>query len=173
MMITYLNRTLMLVSAIALVAMVVHISADVASKYLFNKPIYGTIEFVTYYYMAAVTVLPLAATQAAKEHVIVEVFTQKLRLAMRSRLDFFAMVLSVVYLSVLGWACLNGALRSFESREYQDLYFFTIPIWPARWVLFLGILGIAATMVWQLISRDYRNGSASDDDDDEEIPPSV
>lgn len=150
-----LNRALILVAALALIAMVGHIGADVAGRYLFNAPIYGTLEIVTYYYMTAVTVLPLAAAQVAREHVIVEVFTQKLRASIRNGLDLFAAVLTVVYLSVLAWACLTAAWNAFQIREYHDLYFFTLSIWPPRWVLFFGIFGILVAVVVQLITRDY------------------
>ncbi len=157
-----LNRALILVAALALIAMVVHIGADVAGRYLFNSPLFGTLEIVTYYYMTAVTLLPLAATQLAKEHVIVEVFTQKLRASIRNRLDLFAAILTVIYLSVVAWACLIGAINAFKVREYHDLFFFTLSIWPPRWVLFFGILGILVAVIVQLIARDY---ATSDPDD--------
>lgn len=158
-----ISRTLTLVAAMALIAMVGHIGLDVGSRYLLGRPLMGTLEVVTYYYMAAVTVLPLAAVQLRREHVIVEVFTQKLRASLRNFLDLLAMLLGVGYLSVVSWACFQGAMSSFRRGEYHDLYFFTLSIWPPRWILFLGIFGLLLITVIQIITR--RSAIPNCDDD--------
>lgn len=141
---------LVFVSAVALAAMALHIGIDVASKYLFNAPLYGTIEIVKYVYMVAVTVLPLAAVAAAREHVIVEVFTQRLKARARNRLDVFASLATLVYLAVFGWACLLGAWSAFQMGEYQDLYLFDLPTWPMRWLFLFGIVGMGLVVCVQL-----------------------
>ena len=145
-----LRRLLVFVASLALAAMAIHIGADVASKYLFNAPLYGTIEIVKYYYMVAVTVLPLAAVAAAGEHVIVEVFTQRLAPLWRRLMDGVAAVLTLTYLAVLGWACLQGAMGAYRRGEYQDLYLFDLPTWPMRWVFFFGVLGMALVVGLQI-----------------------
>lgn len=150
-----ISRTLTLVAALALIAMVGHIGLDVGSRYLLGRPLMGTLEIVTYYYMVMVTVLPLAAVQLHRGHVIVEVFTQKLRVSLRNALDLFAMLLSIAYLSVVAWACFTGAMTSFRRGEYHDLYFFTLSIWPPRWVLFLGILGLLLIVLIQVLTRRH------------------
>lgn len=158
---------LVFVSAVALAAMALHIGLDVASKYLFNAPLYGTIEIVKYVYMVAVTVLPLAAVAAAREHVIVEVFTQRLRARARNRLDVFAALVTLIYLGVFGWACLMGAWSAFQMGEYQDLYLFDLPTWPMRWVFLFGIVGmglVVCVQLAELIGQRDRTDHGTDDD---------
>ena len=46
--------------ALALVAMMVHVTADVVLKITLNWPVAGTLEIVSYVYMVACTFLPLA-----------------------------------------------------------------------------------------------------------------
>ncbi|WP_444984843.1 TRAP transporter small permease subunit [Halomonas mongoliensis] len=159
-----ISRTLTLIAALALIAMVGHIGLDVGSRYLLGRSLMGTLEIVTYYYMAAVTVLPLAAVQVKREHVIVEVFTQGLRANFRGMLDLFSMLLGIGYLSVVAWACFQGAMNSFRRGEYHDLYFFTLSIWPPRWVLFLGMFGLFLVMVIQVATCRHAVPSSGGDD---------
>ena len=44
-------------------AMMLHVTADVLGKVLFNHPINRTLEVVTYYYMVGCVFLPLAMVQ--------------------------------------------------------------------------------------------------------------
>jgi len=94
--------------------------------------------------------LPLAAVAAAREHVIVEVFTQRLKARARNRLDMFASLATLIYLAVFGWACLLGAWSAFQMGEYQDLYLFDLPTWPMRWLFLFGIVGMGLVVCVQL-----------------------
>lgn len=140
------RRALLSLAALALAAMAIHIGADVASLYLFDAPLDGTIAIVRYYYMVAIIMLPLAAVAAAGEHVVVEVFTQRLTAGVRRGLDLFAGLVTLVYVVVLGWAALLGAWDAYHAGEYQSLYLFDLPIWPMRWVFFLGVAGMAVVV---------------------------
>src|SRR3546814_16577296 len=71
-----LAKALMFLSCAIMLAMVLHIVADVMARYLFNQPLAGTIEVVSNWYMVGVAFLPLAYVQWHREHLIVELFTQ-------------------------------------------------------------------------------------------------
>ena len=47
-------------AGIIIMVMMIHISADVAAKYLLNDPIDGTLEIVAAYYMVVIVFFPLA-----------------------------------------------------------------------------------------------------------------
>src|SRR5699024_8020540 len=96
----------------SLVAMTLQIGLAAISRSLFGQPISGTIEISTYYYMVAVSLMPLGAVQFGKEHVIVEVFTQFLRRSIRSRIDFFAIGLTSIYTAILVWSCFGSAIQA-------------------------------------------------------------
>lgn len=162
----WLNRILLCISGMALLAMAAQIGLAALSRSLFNAPIYGTIEISTYYYMVAVSLLPLGAVQVVKGHVIVEVFTQPLRVWARNVLDLFAAVFTAVYLGVLGWSCLQSAMHSFRIGEYVDLYAFNLVVWPARWILLIGVIGMLVTIAAQLITRNYIGDETNEVDEE-------
>jgi TRAP-type C4-dicarboxylate transport system permease small subunit len=141
--------------AIAVLAMMVHVSADVIMKVALNEPIMGTLEIVSFVYMVGCTFLPLAHVQLSRELIIVEVFTQKLAPEKNLRLDIAAAVLTVAYLLLLAVMGSVVALAKTEIGEAQDATYFDLPIWPMRWVFCASCALAALIALYQLID-DFR-----------------
>jgi TRAP-type C4-dicarboxylate transport system permease small subunit len=141
--------------AIALLAMMVHVSADVIMKVALNQPIMGTLEIVSFIYMVGCTFLPLAHVQLSRTLIIVEVFTQKLAPEKNLRLDIAAAVLTVAYLLLLAIMGSVVALAKTEIGEAQDATYFDLPVWPMRWV-FCASCGLAALIALYQLIDDFR-----------------
>jgi TRAP-type C4-dicarboxylate transport system permease small subunit len=141
--------------AIALLAMMVHVSADVIMKVALNQPIMGTLEIVSFIYMVGCTFLPLAHVQLSRTLIIVEVFTQKLAPEKNLRLDIAAAVLTVAYLLLLAIMGSVVALAKTEIGEAQDATYFDLPVWPMRWV-FCASCGLAALIALYQLIDDLR-----------------
>lgn len=141
--------------AIALLAMMVHVSADVIMKVALNQPIMGTLEIVSFIYMVGCTFLPLAHVQLSRTLIIVEVFTQKLAPEKNLRLDIAAAVLTVAYLLLLAVMGSVVALAKTEIGEAQDATYFDLPVWPMRWV-FCASCGLAALIALYQLIDDFR-----------------
>ena len=141
--------------AVAVLAMMLHVSADVIMKVALNQPIMGTLEIVSFVYMVGCTFLPLAHVQLSRDLIIVEVFTQKLAPEKNLRFDIAAAVLTVAYLLLLAIMGAVVAVAKTEIGEAQDATYFDLPVWPMRWV-FCASCGLAALIaVYQLID-DFR-----------------
>lgn len=141
--------------AIAVLAMMVHVSADVIMKVALNQPIMGTLEIVSFIYMVGCTFLPLAHVQLSRELIIVEVFTQNLAPEKNLRFDIAAAVLTVAYLLLLAVMGAVVALAKTEIGEAQDATYFDLPIWPMRWVFCASCALAALIALYQLID-DFR-----------------
>lgn len=141
--------------AIAVLAMMVHVSADVIMKVALNQPIMGTLEIVSFVYMVGCTFLPLAHVQLSRTLIIVEVFTQKLAPEKNLRLDIAAAVLTVAYLLLLAIMGSVVALAKTEIGEAQDATYFDLPVWPMRWV-FCASCGLAALIALYQLIDDFR-----------------
>jgi len=150
---------LMWAGAVAMIAMMLHICADVISRKLFGAPIVGTLEFVTYLYMIAVVFLPLAMTQVERGHVIVEVFSQHLAPRKLRWLDIFAQLVTAVYVAFIAWWGLREALRSTQRGEVIAIVGWDVPLWPSRWLLVFG-LGAMLLVVLVQILRTLRTPAA-------------
>lgn len=141
--------------AIAVLAMMLHVTADVLMKVALNQPIMGTLEIVSFVYMVGCTFLPLAHVQLSRTLIIVEVFTQNLAPEKNLRFDIGAAVLTVAYLLLLAIMGAVVAVAKTGIGEAQDATYFDLPVWPMRWVFCIscGLAGLIA--LYQLID-DFR-----------------
>ncbi|WP_170317829.1 TRAP transporter small permease [Paroceanicella profunda] len=155
-----------LVAALLTIAMMLHVSADVIARTAFHRPLVGTIEIVSAYYMAALAFLPLALITRERGHIIVELFTGWMSWRPRKWMDAFAAVLSVIYVTVFTWQAVIVALEMTDMREAREAGGGFIEVWPSRWVVPIGFGLMAVYLVIHLV-RDTRaaaRGTADDDD---------
>jgi TRAP-type C4-dicarboxylate transport system permease small subunit len=141
--------------AVAILAMMVHVSADVIMKVALHQPIMGTLEIVSFIYMVGCTFLPLAHVQLSRDLIIVEVFTQKLAPEKNLRFDIAAAVLTTAYLLLLAVMGSVVAVAKTEIGEAQDATYFDLPIWPMRWVFCISC-GLAALIALYQLIDDFR-----------------
>lgn len=134
---------LLILAAAAILAMMLNITADILSKLLFNRPIIGTLELVSTWYMVAVTFLPLAHVYATRSNIVVELFTQNLPAGPRAALDSLGAGLGAVYLGLLAVMGADQAWYHMLRGETADATFFEISVWPTRWFVVAGC-GVAA-----------------------------
>ena len=134
---------LLIAAAVAILAMMLNITADILGKLLFHRPVIGTLELVSSWYMVAVTFLPLAHVYATRSNIVVELFTQNLAAGPRTALDALGAALGGLYLGLLTWKGAEQAWYQTQRGEVADATFFEIPVWPTRWFLVAGC-GVAA-----------------------------
>lgn len=145
------SRGLFWIGAIAMALMAIHVSLDILLKYLLNKPIAGTIEIVSAYYMVAVIFLPLPLVQRDRRHIVVELFTQSLGPRWRAVLDVMGFVLALVYMGLLTWYGAKEAWRSTAVGESLDIVFFELSTWPSRWFVPFGCGFMGLWLVFQTV----------------------
>tara|TARA_R110002124_G_scaffold54425_1_gene154754 strand:+ start:686 stop:1150 length:465 start_codon:yes stop_codon:yes gene_type:complete len=95
--------------------MMLHITADVIFRYVFNSPMPGTITIVSHYYMAIAAFIPLAFTEQKNSHISVDVLTARMPAFLRRYLDRFAVLVSILIFGVI-------TVRSFveANKKYQQ-----------------------------------------------------
>ncbi|MGX1306366.1 TRAP-type C4-dicarboxylate transport system permease small subunit [Amorphus suaedae] len=142
------SRAFAVVAGVTVLLMMLHVTTDVLTKYLLNMPIVGTLEIVSHYYMVAAIFLPLAAVERRRGHLFVELFTAKLAPRAILGLDAMGCLLGVIFAGSITWMSTIEALRRTRSGEIIDAVYYTIPIWPTRWLVPLGA-GLLALM-WLL-----------------------
>lgn len=148
---------LSIIGAVFLVAMMLHICADVAGRVAFNQPLEATTEIVSAYYMVAAVFLPLAYVQGHGGHIFVEIFTRKLSPRRLALLDAGVGLTTLAYLAALIWASGSEALRrTIEGESWQTALGY-LDIWPTRWFVPIGAC-VMAVLVVAKIGRDLRAG---------------
>ncbi|MGB3070051.1 MAG: TRAP transporter small permease subunit [Ottowia sp.] len=158
-----LNRLFLIAGGLILLVMTIQIGVVALSRALFNLAFDGNVEIAKYYYMVAISALPLGAVQAAREHVIVEVFTQWMSERAKMLLDWCALIFTTVYSAVLTVGCVLAAMDAFETREFHRLFAFDLIYWPSRWILAVGLLGFLMTAIYMVFSRQEKLESDSEE----------
>lgn len=134
---TVIERTLLVVACLFLVAMMAHITFDVTVRYFFNTSIIGTLETVSYYYMVFAVLLPLAFVESRGEHIRVDLIAQSLPNRLQLVLYVMACLIGLAFFGALAYQGFLDALRATQRLEtIMSNYLFYI--WPSRWALPLG-----------------------------------
>ena len=148
-----INRIFLFIGGIILIIMTLQIGLMSIARSLFGVAFDGNVEIAKYYHMVALSVLGLGAVQSAREHVIVEVFTQSLSATKIKKLDWAALLVTTIYSGILLYAAVLAAIDAFKEKEFYRLFAFDLIIWPSRWVLMIGIFGFFITALYMVFSR--------------------
>jgi TRAP-type C4-dicarboxylate transport system permease small subunit len=130
----WLSNLLLEIGGLLLLVMMVHVCADVGMKYLFNRPIQGTLEIVSYYYMVGAVFLPIAFVELTRGAVSVDLFFAMMPRWMQVGCLFLVLALcagAYALLATITWA---DALRA-HARGEVVMGPISVVIWPSRFVL--------------------------------------
>jgi TRAP-type C4-dicarboxylate transport system permease small subunit len=106
----------------------------VSGRYFFGKPIEGTTEIVSAYYMVVVAYLPWAYLAKNDTHIAVDIFTRLMPAAVAYWLDVFVKVLVVAYLALFAYQTASQAIGQTRIHEVWQAGTTFIPVWPSRWL---------------------------------------
>lgn len=115
--------------------MMLHISADVAGRTVFNHPLSGTTEIVSAYYMVAAAYLPWAWIARNNNHIQVELFARLLPAKVNAMLEPVVQIVTAIYVAIFTWETLLRAEQQTEAGEVWQAGAVFIPVWPSRWLL--------------------------------------
>lgn len=102
--------------AVGLFVMMLLTAADVAGRYLFNRPILGAFELTEFLVLILIFSF-LARTQAEKNHVAVELLLGRLSKKWRTVIGFFNHAVCLVMMGLFVWMSTSRAL---ELKEYGE-----------------------------------------------------
>lgn len=141
-------KVLMVAGAIALMAMMIIIVANILGRLFFKTPILGTVEIAGF---TGVILVAIAVGFAERDHrnVIVEILVSRFPPRVKAFVDSFTLILSLAGLTVLFWAMFNYALKTAIGREYT----FTLGINPApfQFIWSFGVLVLCVYVLQHII----------------------
>ena len=154
-----LEQVMHIISAFLILAMGLLVFWDVTSRYLFNRPVQGTLEVVEFA-MVAIVFLALSETHAQDAHIRVSLLWERTRGATRSLLNLLGLIIGLAVLILIVW---RGGLTAWEAwtGDYVTMGTPPLPEWPAKAFIPLGafVAGIRIILsIWKE-SRSFGKSS--------------
>ena len=143
------NRVLLWLSLAAGFLMMLHVTVDVAARAFFNRPLAGTNEIVSAWYMVATAFLPWAYIAASDGHIRVELFTRAAPARFNEWLDIAVKLLVTAYVAVFTWQTALRAIEQVQAGEAWEVAGGFIAVWPSRCLLPVS----GALMILTLLAR--------------------
>ncbi len=125
------------IASACLFLMMVQVVLDVILKYVFNNPIEGNLELVSFYYMVAVVFLSLAIVEIRHEHINVDLFVLQMPKTYQKYIYALSSILASFFFGILAYQTLIDAVRSTLAGEVM-MGTNLVSIWPSRWALPIG-----------------------------------
>ncbi|WP_417626230.1 TRAP transporter small permease [Pararhodobacter aggregans] len=138
---------LALLGAIATIALMLHVAADITLRNLTNRPIPATFEVVTNYYMVALAFIPLAWVEKSGGMVQVEVLEGFMSPFVKRLSDRIVSLISMVVYAVLAYVTWQVAIRNSATGSFLMANNVRVLTWPAYWIPPLGF-GLAALVTF-------------------------
>lgn len=117
-LISYLSRAFMLVGGVALLLLVLLATGNVALR-LFRLPFAGTYEIVSFL-GALVTAGALAHTQRKKDHIVVDIISEKFPALLKKLLDGVNYLLTALLFGVAAWQLYVWAEKIRSAGELSE-----------------------------------------------------
>jgi TRAP-type C4-dicarboxylate transport system permease small subunit len=142
--------------------MMLHVVVDVTARWLFNAPLEGTAETVTYYYMVTVAYLPWMWLARNDQHIKVDFAVRMLPERAAFWLDLVVKTVLVLYMALFAWQSALYAVRQTARGEVQQAGGFYLPVWPTRWLLPLAGGLMALWLTLHIVDRLARHLRGAD-----------
>lgn len=124
----WLERAVLTVACILIVVIMLLISADAVSRYLFNSPLGYTFDLVTMYFLPGATFFALAFTMRRAGHVNVDIVLSIMPTRMANGVIGVALLLACPMVAVMA---VKMATKAHESWMHNDMVtgIYSWPVW--------------------------------------------
>ena len=114
----FINKILMIVGGIAVLALMVLATGNVVLR-IFHFPFRGAYEIVSFL-GAIVIAFALGYTQRRKDHIIVEILTERFPKKLQIVVDTFAYFVITIFFAVVSWQIFVWAMKIYVSHEVSE-----------------------------------------------------
>ena len=146
-------------SGLAVALMMLHITADVISRYAFNYPLPGTISIVSNFYMVLVAFMPLAFAEQKSAHISVEVLTERFPGRVQKHLAGWLLLVSAAVFAVMTGRTWDEAIAKQAINASVVQGDTSLLIWPTYFFIPLGCGLMCAVCLYKFVV--YLTGARS------------
>jgi len=142
-----LRRVLMIAGGVALLALTLLATMNVALR-IFRVPVSGTYEIVSFL-GAIVTAGALGYTQKRKDHIVVDILSEKFPARVKRALDRVSYALILVFFSIVSWQTFVYGKRLMRTGEMSETL--KVAYYPFVFLVSAGFAVLALTILLDLV----------------------
>ncbi len=133
----WIARALLTVAAVLAFSLCFLVCADVIGRVVFNSPVKGTPEIVSF---SIVIILWLQAAYAIRSGGMIWVDALHVHLPARAQrgCEVFGALLGIAFFALICWGSIDPALYAWRSNEFEGEGALRVPVWPARFLVMIG-----------------------------------
>ncbi len=135
---SFLSSSASAIGALCVVLMMLHVTADVLGRFLFNAPLTGTIVIVAHFYMVILVFIALGVAEEKRAHISVEIVSDLLPRPAQSGLSVIAGALTVAVISLVMIGGYTEALTQTRRGASMEQGAVLISIWQGYWAVPIG-----------------------------------
>lgn len=144
------SALLAVLGSLATVALMVTIVIDVLGRYFFSRPLPGTLDITQFAWMPALVSLGLGFALLRGEHIRVNLLTAPTGPRTQRIIEIVGMTFTLGTTMLFIWFGIDKAVEtmSFQEKAVGAQW---LAIWPFRWVVVVGLIGLLAQAFAQLL----------------------
>jgi len=151
-MISWLNTSVSSVASLLVLCLIVHVSADVVMRYVFERPLDATILYVSAFYMVAISFLPLGVVEENNGHIAVEVLAERLPAKLQNILLFIATLVTMIVTAFVAVRTGQEAMAKYAAGAFSIEAGGKVITWPTYFFLPAGFWLMSLVSAWKLIA---------------------
>lgn len=148
----WVTRSMLAVAAILAFLICFLVCADVIGRVVFNSPVKGTPELVSF---SIVVICFLQAPFAIRSGgmIFVDAVTSHLPPLAQRVLEIFGYLLGLGFFVLVCWGSIDPSIHAWTSNEFEGEGALRVPVWPARFIIILGTFLAALNYLLLIIQR--------------------
>jgi TRAP-type C4-dicarboxylate transport system permease small subunit len=156
-----------LIGTVCVIAMMLHVTADVIGRYFFNAPLPGTIVVVANYYMVVLVFIAIGVAEEKRAHISVEFVTDLMPEKAQSGFSILSGILTVVVITILMIASYGEAVKKYNIGASMEQGSSMISVWQSYWSIPVGATLMALIAAYRVITSvtGLRSGLSETDVD--------
>jgi TRAP-type C4-dicarboxylate transport system permease small subunit len=115
----FLNKILMIIGGVAVLALMSLATVNVCLRFFFNAPYRGTYEVVGFL-GAIVIAFALGYTQKRKDHIVVDILTERFPKRVNRVLDGINYMITTIFFAVVSWQVFVWGIKISKSGEVSE-----------------------------------------------------
>ncbi len=116
---TFLNRILLIIGGVAVLALMSLATGNVVLRFFFNAPYRGAYEVVGFL-GAIVIAFALGYTQKRKDHIVVDILTERFPKQVNRILDGINYLITTVFFAIVSWQVFVWGIKIAKSGEVSE-----------------------------------------------------